>query len=709
MTFQSLIATAKANHESVSPRNVSSLNMKPAQKERRDKDSQPSASENAPDTTTTTGMESEEVEQDHGKEELLELSTSDVNPTFSEVTAPVIDSGCTEESEVPPTTDPNDSLGDISEDFCVFGKSETTETEKEVMSVESQSCASESVPCKDESRSAENVSSRSADEGIEVPCDESKNSNSKEETVSKGEKQDVSEISTKKKNSISKEETASKRENQEDVGEISAKESKKRDQCCQATCVPDNARSDEVKILKNKLAISKKDTETMQKLLEDVRKDYEELQKSFEKRESEINSKAFVEELIKENEEMKKERAELKRKTSRKEGRVSSASEESRSSERRKTAKDKSSLNGSGRGESCEMNCSCFVQSIRKVITDVTEDFKDMISLIKQSSAEQRESVEKELATLKDEHRCAMERKDSEIRVFEEIIKGLESRIRESEREVVGFRDAVSSAYEEKHKLYDDIRGLKDDLTKAQHDSKTSREDLERIKYGLKKFCTAEEYEELEHLNFKFSESREVEEPLVQQGEGNSDVTEVRNKVSKFYPVLKKAKKNITKLKEEKQEVENRLQAKISQAAEKEKYLNKKLNKALSELKQSKSELTELTKQLDAQTLQNTKLNASVEELERRTEDLRGKHDQELRTVKDKLKISNDRLRVCQEKNRELQEDYETLRAGYNELKTFLDDSNAKKMKEVLDDTSDNDDSPEQLLKVRYKLRSIQH
>ena len=534
------------------------------------------------------------------------------------------------------------------------------------------------------------------DKEIKVQSGQSKTSNSKEESaLQKAEQQDK-----ESKSSDYKEVVSLKAKKQKVVRETSAKKIR-RDQYCQVNCLPDSARSDEVKVLKEKLAISKKDTETMQKLLEDVRKDYEELQKNFEKRESEIKSKAFVEELLKENDEMKKEKAELLRKTSKKEGKVSATSDEkagSNSSEKRRTGLEK-------RVDTSDFTCPCFAQNIRKIFTGVTDDFKNAISLIKQSSTEQRESIAKEVTMLKDEYMWALEKKDSEIHAFEETIKGLKSRIWEAEREAADYRSVISSACEEKQKLYDDIRGLKDELARAQHENETSRAALEGMKCGLKKFCTAEEYEELQRLDFKFDQGREADGTPARQTDSNDDVTELRSKVAKYYPVLKKAKKDLTKLKEEKQDVENRLMAKISQATDKEKYLNKKLNKALSDLKESEVKIAEITAQLEETKLENTKLNVKIDELEGQAEDVRRKRWYELKTANDKAKITNDKLALCQAKYDELQEDYGRLRDGYNELKKFWEDINARKMKEIVEESSANENSSQHLLKVITNLR----
>ena len=129
------------------------------------------------------------------------------------------------------------------------------------------------------------------------------------------------------------------------------------------------------------------------------------------------------------------------------------------------------------------------------------------------------------------------------------------------------------------------------------------------------------------------------------------------------------------------------------------------MKKALSELKQSQSDTTELSKQLEAIKLENTRLNTGSDELEGELEDLRRGYAQELRTVNDKLKISNDKLMHSQEKYNQLREENKILRDDYDDLKSFVDEMNAKKMKDVVIDGSDNgDDLSEQLIKVRYRF-----
>ena len=119
-------------------------------------------------------------------------------------------------------------------------------------------------------------------------------------------------------------------------------------------------------------------------------------------------------------------------------------------------------------------------------------------------------------------------------------------------------------------------------------------------------------------------------------------------------------------------------------------------------MKQSQSDTTELSKQLEALKLENTRLNTGSDELEGQLEDLRRGYTQELRTVSDKLKISNDKLVHSQEKYNQLQEDNKILRDDCDVLKSFVDEMNAKKIKDVVIDGSDNEDAlSEQLIKVR--------
>ena len=303
-------------------------NIEPVQKRsdslNQDVDFKLSASENTPDkiSSARTGTESLQIELDLSKDQSMERSFGEGNPSLSELT-PVIGSEFTEESEVPHTNDPNDSLGERREDL--LGKSEVIEKEKEKMSGESQSFSEQGDSSKVEIQSRENLSNHS------------KKKNSKE-LVSKGGKR-------------------------EKPGELSVKKLRK-DQCCQGDSLRENSKSNEVQILKEKLAVSKKDTETMQKVLEDVCKDYEDLQKNFEKRESKARNKGFIEEITKES----NEKAEVKRKASKKECK---SSDELRSLELDKPRTVEAASN---------MTCPCFAQSFRKVVTDVTEDFKENLA-----------------------------------------------------------------------------------------------------------------------------------------------------------------------------------------------------------------------------------------------------------------------------------------------------------------------------------------
>lgn len=606
-----------------------------------------------------------------------ERQDSSVETTMSEVT-PAVDTACTEESEIPCSTDYDEFFGEIteiSEDVFESSQSETVEVE-----ADSQRFECDNVLGKESSETTSH--SKSASEGIKIQPNDGKTSKCKEKTNSKTEKQ-------------------------EDMAVISQKRpwlSESKDQYCQANCSPDNARN-EMKILKEKLAISKKDTDTMQKLLEDVRKDYEELQKSFEKRESDVKTKVPPEDLLEESDDSRKEKAERKRgKTSKRRDKVSPSDEKNvaRSSEKRKSALDKGSLNSRDVTDLGEMACPCFVQSIRKIVTDVREDCKDSISVLKQISTEQCTSIGMELTKLKDEYTCALDKKDSEIHSFEGVIKGLQARILEKESETVTFGATICSAIEEKQKLYDDIRGLKDQLLRVRYENETSQADLEKIKRGLKRYCTAQEYEELQRSDFKFScDCSGVDG--AQTGD-ECKVSELRSKETKFYPVLKKAKKEITKLKEEKRNAEDRLQEKISEVEELENYLNKKLKEALIEVKQKERGMAELKEQLVAIKLENAKLSANIDELEEEKEDLCKKHAQEMEAIKNKLKKSNESLQVHKVKSEQLQVENDSLNDSYLGLKSYLEDEGAKviagmtKSGEYL---SDDEDSTGQLLKVR--------
>lgn len=593
----------------------------------------------------------------------------------TEVT-PVINTDDT--SQAPSSTDYDGSLGEINEDLSVWSRSKLVETEKE------SKCLSNN----DKNFDTENLETSHRKIFTNLQACDRETSNC--------------------------EKTTAKRQRNKDITEISQEErrrSEKKDQCSQASFSQQDAKIDEVKILKEKLAISKKDTETMQKLLEDVRKDYEELQKGFEKRESETKIKES-EALMKESDETRKQKPERKRgKTSKRDNKVSSSDEktESRFSERRKINLTRESSNAFEGNDTGEIACPCLVQSVRNIITDVREDFNDTILVFKQSSEEHCANIGKELVKLKREYTCAVERKESEIHGFENIIKGLQSRLQDSEREAVSFRSAISSAYEEKQKLYDDIRLLKDELLRTKYEKEASQADLVKMKQGLKKYCTAEEYEELQKLNFKFNsecgcsgtdDCGKSSEHKVD----NDDVNELRNKVEKLHPVLKKAKKEIAKLKEEKQDAENRLEEKISEAAEVESFLNKQLSEALMELKQKEHGITELKEQLASIEVENAMLNTKINQLEKEEEDLGEKHKQELEAVQSKLKTSNESLELHKVKSERLQQENDMLNDGYLGLKKYLEGEKAKVLAEMTESSeylSDGEDSAHQLLKVR--------
>ena len=503
------------------------------------------------------------------------------------------------------------------------------------------------------------------------------------------------------------EEIVSKTEEHGKMTTISQKQPRareSRDQCCQANCLPDKASNNEVKILKEKLAISKKDTDTMQKLLEDVRKDYEELQKSFEKRESDEKNKALADELMKENEKTKKERVELKRGTKSKTGNKVSASDEK--SESGSSEKKKADVTEIGKEylTTSEIACPCLVQSIRKIVTDVREDFKDTISVFQQSSAAHCASIGMELTKLKDEYRHALEKKDSEMFVFQEVIKSLQSRMAEAEREAVAYRAVISSSLEEKQKLYDDIRGLKDQLLRTKQESEANQAELEKIKHGFKRYCTAEEYEELQRSNFKFrTVDRSVNVDVGQESETDDQISGVRKNAAKFHPVLKKARKEIAKLKEERQDAENRLREKISEGEELESYLNKQLSVALVEMKRKERVVNELKEELIELKTENAKLNVNVAGLEKEKENMLKKHGQELETVKNKLKKSNESLQFYKVKNEQMREDYDALNDSYLGLKNYLEEEKAKMLAGMTNDAeklSDDEDSMRQLPKV---------
>lgn len=128
---------------------------------------------------------------------------------------------------------------------------------------------------------------------------------------------------------------------------------------------------------------------------------------------------------------------------------------------------------------------------------DVMDDFKEVILVIKQSFVEEREIMGNEFVILKSEYICVLEKKDFEFCVLEEIVKGLQVRICEVEREVDECRKIIFLVFEEKEKLYYDVCVLNKKFVKVQYERDVSQVDLERIKYGLKRYCMVEEYEEL--------------------------------------------------------------------------------------------------------------------------------------------------------------------------------------------------------------------
>lgn len=628
--------------------------------------SQPSTSEHVSNQPVSDNIQSASEEQD-----------VKVVSTESEV-IPVINTECTEEghfTQIPSSTDNEGLLAEISEHhFESTSESEVPETVEELRLDDEKVLGKESP---------ETCDNQLASEEIKLQPNDCKITTCNEETVSKTEEH-------------------------EEMATISQKQTRlkeSRAQCCQA----DKASTGEVRILKEKLAISKKDTDTMQKLLEDVRKDYEELQKNFEKRESNEKNKALANELMKENDETKKERVQVKRgkklKTSSK---VSASDEksESGSSEKKKadvTGIEKESLTTSKVFYASEVACPCFVQSIRKIVTDVREDFKDTISVFQQSSAEHCASIGKELAKLKDEYRHALEKKDSEIIVFQEVIKSLQSRMADAEREAVAYRAVISSSLEETQKLYDDIRGLKDQLLRTRQENETNQAELEKIKHGFKRYCTAEEYEELQRSNFKFR-GGDCSVDGGQVNEIDDHVSEVRNEEAKFHPVLKKAKKEIAKLKEEKRDAENRLLEKLSEGEKLESNLNKQLSAALVDMRRKERVVNELKEELMALKVENTKLNVNVDGLEKEKENMLKKHSQELEAVKNKLKKSNESLQFHKVKNEQMREDYEALNDSYLGLKNYLEEEKAKMLVGMTgggENLSDDEDSMGQLLKVR--------
>ena len=480
-----------------------------------------------------------------------------------------------------------------------------------------------------------------------------------------------------------------------------------KDKSCQASCSLDGANVNELRKLKEKLAISKKDTETMQKLLEDVRNDYEDLQKSFEKRDREIE----------------KERAESNLKLSKTDGSISSACDDvpkpktselrpksselrpksselrprssefrPKSSEKRRRGAEKSSVTSREKlVESSYLTCPCVTQNIRKIITDVTEDFKEVISAIKKSFAEEREIIGSEFARFKDEYRCALEKKDFEIHAMEETIKGLQARIREAEREADECKKTISLAFAEEEKLHLGIQGLNEGLTKAQHEREISQADLERIKDCLKRYCAAEEYEELQRMNFKFSAVREVEE--TSDLKTNTDNTEHEKKKDKCYTVLRKTKKELKKLKKAKGDLEHLLKERLMQSAERDKDLNQKLSKALDSLKENEVKVAELTKRLETSEAENNKLTTQISELEGRRQNMERDYGFEMKAAKDESKISVESVATNKVEYIELQREHESLRHGYNGLKKFLEYLTSSESGIFADDSLGNENS----------------
>ena len=498
-----------------------------------------------------------------------------------------------------------------------------------------------------------------------------------------------------------------------------------KDQSCQASCSLDEANVDELRKLKEKLAISKKDTETMQKLLEDVRNDYEDLQKSFEKRDREI----------------KKEKAETNLKLSKRDGSISSACDDipkpksselrpksselrpksselrpksfelrpksselrPKSSEKRRRGTEKASVTSREKlVESSYLTCPCLTQNIRKIITDVTEDFKEVISAIKKSSAEEREIIVSEFVRFKDEYRCTLEKKDFEIHAMEETIKGLQARIRGGEREADECRKTISLAFAEEEKLHLGIQGLNEELTKAQHEREVSQADLERIKDCLKRYCSAGEYEELQRMDFKFTAVREVEE--TSDLKMNTDNIDYKKKRDECYTVLRKTKKELKKLKKEKGDLEHLLKERLMQSTEKDKDLNQKLSKALDSLKENEFKVAELTERLETSEAENNNLTAKISELEGRRQNMQRDYGFEMEAAKDESKISEESVATNKVKYIELQRKHESLRHGYNGLKKFLEYLTSTESGIFADDSLENEDSVGYSLKVNLVL-----
>ena len=505
-----------------------------------------------------------------------------------------------------------------------------------------------------------------------------------------------------------------------------------KDQSCQASCSLDGANVNELRKLKEKLAISKKDTETMQKLLEDVRNDYEDLQKSFEKRDREIKKeraesnlklsktdgsissacddipKPNTTELRPKSSELRPKSSELRPKTSElrpksSELRPRSSEFRPKSSEKRRRGADKSSVTSREKlVESSYLTCPCVTQNIRKIITDVTEDFKEVVSAIKKSFAEEREILGSEFARFKDEYRCALEKKDFEIHAMEETIKGLQARIRESEREADECKKTISLAFAEEEKLHLGIQGLNEELTKAQHEREISQADLERIKDCLKRYCAAEEYEELQRMDFKFSAVREVEE--TSDLKTNTDNTEHEKKKDKCYTVLRKTKKELKKLKKAKGDLEHLLKERLMQSAERDKDLNQKLSKALDSLKENEVKVAELTGRLETSEAENNNLTAQICELEGRRQNMQRDYGFEMKAAKDESKISVESVATNKVEYIELQREHESLRHGYNGLKKFLEYLTSSESGIFADDSLGNENSVGYFPKVNLVL-----
>ena len=487
-----------------------------------------------------------------------------------------------------------------------------------------------------------------------------------------------------------------------------------KDQSCQASCSLDGANVNELRKLKEKLAISKKDTETMQKLLEDVRNDYEDLQKSFEKRDREIKKeraesnlklsktdgnissacddvpKPKTSELRPKSSELRPKSSELRPKSS--ELRPRSSEFRPKSSEKRRRGAEKSSVTSREKlVESSYLTCPCVTQNIRKIITDVTEDFKEVISAIKKSFAEEREIIGSEFARFKDEYRNALEKKDFEIHAMEETIKGLQARIREGEREADECRKTISLAFAVEEKLHLGIQGLNEELKKAQHEREISQADLERIKDCLKRYCAAEEYEELQRMDFKFSAVREVEE--TSDLKTNTDNTEHEKKKDKCYTVLRKTKKELKKFKKAKGDLEHLLKERLMQSAERDKDLNQKLSTALDSLKENEVKVAELTGRLETSEAENNNLTAQIFKLEGRRQNMQRDYGFEMKAAKDESKISEESVATNKVEYIELQKEHESLRHGYNGLKKFLEYLTSSESGIFADDSLGNENS----------------